>query len=355
MKKNHNAFVWLCVCCLFVITLLVSTPQSFASSTKPIEIKFGYIFHPNTPMSDMGAIPWAKGAEKATNGKIKIIHYPANSLFKSREALNAVETGIADMIHIPMGYFTGRFNLTEVLFLPFLLQSPSAEVNSRIAQALFDEIPEIQKEFGSMKLLFIYTSSPYFIASIKKPMRNMDDLKGKKIRTVGKIPIKAVKALGATPVMVPLPDTYEAASKGVIDAGLILEPMLPDFKLYEVFNYWTDVVLWPSVVFQAMNTNKWNSLPPDVQKGLMSVCGESGARFWAREGYGPQFIEQDKAMIEKEGQKWERVELDKGEIEKWRELIGKPIWKQWVADMEKKGLPGRKVLEKTLELVEKYK
>jgi TRAP-type C4-dicarboxylate transport system substrate-binding protein len=326
-----------------------------ASQDKPIEIRWGYGTPTNSPRYRSAHVPWAKMAEEATHGKIKITHFPSDTLFKSKDALTAIQTGLGDVNTNMLSYFPGRFNLTEVVFLPFLLRSSSAEINSQIVQELYETTPEIKEEFSGMKLLFIASSDPYFIATAKKPMRNANDLKGMKIRATGELPMATLKGLGAVPVTISIFDTYEAASRGIIDGTLILNASLPDFKLYEVLHYWTDVALWTCIDIQTMNLNKWNSLPPDAQKGLMSASGVNGARFWGREAYGTPMKDLADAMIKKGGYKWEKVELDKGEIERWRETVGKPIWNKWVKDMQSKGLPGQKVLDKAIQLVEKYK
>ena len=354
MKKNTGiaACLFFCISLCFGLFLFTSVA---AAQGKPIELKFGYSTPTNAPMYDYACVPWAKKAEEATGGKIKIVQFPSDSLFKAKDALTAIQSGLADIAYVPMGYLPGSFSLTEVLFLPFLLRSTSAEINSQVAQELYETTPEIQKEFSGMKLLFIYSSDPYFIATSKKPVRNMSDLKGLKIRAPGKIPMDTMKALGAVPVSIPIFETYEAGSRGVIDGGLLFNVMLPDFKLWEVFHYWTDVVLWTSILIQPMNLNRWNSLAPDIQKGLMSVSGMNGARFWGREAYGPRMKDIADDMIKKSGYKWEKVELDKGEIEKWREIAGKPIWTAWVKEMESKGLPGQKVLDQAVRIADKYK
>ena len=61
----------------------------------------------------------------------------------------------------------------------------------------------------------------------------------------------------------------------------------------------------------------------------------------------------DKAVKESNAQ-WERVELDKGELARWKESIGKPIWEEWVKEMEDKGLAGQKVLDAAVKIVEQY-
>ena len=344
------------VCCLCLSLGLFFTCRALAApAAKPIELKFGYFMPSNIYNIEKAIAPWGKMVEDATHGKVKIVHYPSESLFKVRDALTAVESGLADIIHTPILYFPGRFNLTEVLTVPFLLKSSSPEVNSRIIQTLYDAVPEIQKEYATMKLLFIFTSDPYRLAASKRPVRNLNDLKGLKIRTVGKYPTRSMNLLGASPVNIPVGETYEALSKGVIDGTLLQQAMIPDFRLHEVTHYWTDVALWPSIIIHAMNLEKWKSLPPDVQQGIMSVSGMKGGEFVAREGWGAGLGKFNEELIRKDKQKWERVELDKGELEKWKKTAGQPVWNEWTEDMNKLGLPAKKIMDQTVQLVEKYK
>ena len=104
-----------------------------------------------------------------------------------------------------------------------------------------------------------------------------------------------------------------------------------------------------------MNKEKWESLPPDIQAAIMSVSGAEGAAFGGQTAWAPEVGKEVQAKIAKEGQKLERVALDPGELERWKEIGGKPLWDKWVTDMEAKGLPGQKILDGTLKLAEKYK
>jgi hypothetical protein len=60
------------------------------------------------------------------------------------------------------------------------------------------------------------------------------------------------------------------------------------------------------------------------------------------------------AKAKKDGKKLEKISLDPGEIEKWKKIAGEPIWNEWVEEMNKKGLPGQKVLDTTKRLLKKY-
>lgn len=203
-----------------------------------------------------------------------------------------------------------------------------------------------------MKVMMLQPADPYIFATKDKPIRNMKDLKGLKLRVLGKYPSMVMKSMGVSPLMIPMPELYEAASKGVIDGAAAFDTQILDLKLYEVWNYWTDQAIYNGMAIIAMNLEKWNSLPPDVRKTMEDMSYE-GALLHAKEAFDAT-DEKLKKAAEKSGKKWERVELDKGEFEMWKEKMGKPIWDRWVQDMEKKGLPGRKVLDRALELVNKY-
>ena len=340
---------------LLCITLITNPPIASAAQQKAIELKYGDVVPPFAHGAKYGIVPWLKRVEQATKGQVKITLYHAQSLFKAKETVTAVESGLADMALINLGYFAGRFNLIEVVNLPFLVPNTSTAVQARIAAELYEALPDIQKEFSSMKMLFLVHGGSYFFTTKKKPIRMMDDLKGLKIRTIGRWPARAVKDFGATPVMLPMPQLYEAASKGIIDGALVFQPMALDLKLPEVFNYWTDAPIYSALSAIVMNLDRWNALPQDVKQAMIDMGGIKGAVLVSEQGFGWNVKDKVAAMAKKEGYEWQRAVVDKEELEKWKKIIGKPIWKEWVKEMEKKGLPGQKVLDKALQLVEKYK
>ena len=86
----------------------------------------------------------------------------------------------------------------------------------------------------------------------------------------------------------------------------------------------------------------------------MSVSGLAGAAL-ADGGFATLNEEEALAIAKERGQEMEVFNLDPGELEKWIEVGGKPVWAKWVADMEAKGKPGQKILDKAFNLREKYK
>jgi TRAP-type C4-dicarboxylate transport system substrate-binding protein len=330
---------------------------------KVIELKFAHQNPPTGRTTVKFLNPWAKKVEEATNGKVKITMFPAESLCKAAESVEATIGGITDITWTIMGYYTGRYPLSNVMALPFLslgsgkidgkLRSGGA-TNSRIQQELYETLPELQAEWKDVKVLFIQCTDPYQLFTSKKAVRSMDDLRGLKLRELGGYPSDMWKALGASPSAMAMPDVYDAASKGVIDGANLPWAAMSTYKFYEVFNYYTDAPTTGSPQFVIMNMEKWNSLPPDIQKAITSVSGTWGAEFAGDTGWGSEVKEELMAQVEKAGRKLDKVDLPAGEYDKWKETAGKPVWDKWVTDMKAKGLNGQKVLDATISLLKKY-
>lgn len=342
-----------------------SSPTSTPSSTpeKVIELRFAHQNAPAARTTVKFINAWAKQVEQVTNGKVKITMYPAESLAKAGQELEAILGGMADFTWSIMGYYTGRFPLSSVTALPFLCLSSgkidgkprsSAAVNSHIQQELYETLPEIQAEWKDVKVLYLFCTDPYQLFTSKKPVRNMGDLKGLKIRELGGYPSEMWKLFGATPATIPMPDVYDATSKGVIDGGNLPWSAFSAFKLYEVFKYWVDAPTIPSPQFVIMNLDKWHSLSPDIQKAIMSVSGYTGAEFAGDSGWGFEVKNDILALAQKAGITLEKTELMSGEFDRWKEVAGKPIWDRWVSDMKAKGLNGQKILDTTNSLLKKY-
>lgn len=335
-----------------------------APVVKPIELRFAHQNPPTGRTTLKYLNPWAKKIEEATNGRVKITMYPAESLAKANESIEATKSGLTDITWTVLGYFPGRYQLAVAMTLPFLsLTSGKVEgkpystgaINSRIVQEIYEKLLEVQAEFKDVKVLFLHTSDPYFLVTTKKPVRNMNDLKGMKIRELGGYPSEMWRLLGASALLMPMPDVYDAAQKGVIDGTGQVWASMGTYRLYEVFKYWTDIATTVSVFEVIMNIDTWNSLPPEVQKAIMSVSGVYGAEFAGEQGWGSEVKDDVFATMRKGGYKIEQVGLDPGELDKWKQIAGKPLWDKWVADMNAKGLAGQKVLDEVLRLLNKYK
>lgn len=339
------------------------TPTPSPAPQKVIELRFSHHNPPTGRTTVKFLDPWAKQVENATKGAVKITMYPSESLAKSKDNIEAVMGGMADIAWLQLGNWPMRFPLTEVKSLPFICLSSGkldgktvsgGLINGRIMQELYEKFPEIQAEFKDMKILFLHTPDPFTLYMGKKPIRNTADLNGMKIRAIGNRPLEMWKLLGASPVNLPEPDVYEAGEKGVIDGVNTAWAAGATYKYYEIFRYVHNIGTSTSVMAVAMNKDKWNSMPPDVQNAIMSVSGFKGSEFAGDAAFGFDVRDEFIAAAQKAGKPVEMINLDAGEYEKWKEMAGKPLWNQWVGEMKAKGFDGQKILDAALELIKKY-
>ena len=296
------------------------------------------------------AVPWLKQMETATGGAVKFQGFFAQSLFKGTDAWESVKAGQADAAWCFHGYWANMTPLADVIALPFL-PVPSAEKGSEVLWKLYEKYPSIQKQFEANKVVLTWTSNSYFLATRSKQVKTLDDMKGLKIRTTGGPPTEMIKALGAVPIAMGMPDVYLNLEKGVIDGALLPWEATYSFKLYEVAKYITHAPFHAVYFTQAFNIAKWNSLSPDVQKKIMSVCGPVGSKFWGKNMFDTAAAEVRNIIKDK---KFELVEytIPAAEVEKFKKVGGEPLWEAWVKAQEDKGAKdARAILNDTLQFL----
>lgn len=347
------AMVILAVALISGLVLIGSSPSTAAStSTGTWNLKYSHEQAVTAYYSTEGHVPYAKAVEKATNGAVKITIYDSQTLVKSQQIWEAVKAGTADMGWLFTGYFPGQFSFAEASTLPFMF--PNAAVGSKVTWQIYNKYPEIQAQFKDVKVLACWTTEPYFIVSRSKFYKTVDDFANQKIRVPGGPPTDFIKAMGASPQSIGMPDVPMSLKNGVFDAAPVPAEAYMGFKIYEVAPYVTYV---PTVVmFHAliMNLDKWNRLPKAVQDQMMSVSGEP-----ASVQFGGGVFDKARAgmkdTITKAGTTLQEYTVPPAEVQKWVEKGGKPVWDRWVVAQKAKGLNNAQtILDDTLALSKQY-
>jgi TRAP-type C4-dicarboxylate transport system substrate-binding protein len=294
--------------------------------------------------------PWVKKVEAATKGRVKIDIFPAQTLAKGPDIWNAVKTGVADMGWCFHGYWADMTPLSDVITLPSL-PIKSAEKGSEVLWKLYEKFPAIQNEYKDVHVLQLWSSNPYFLITTKKQVKTIEDIKGLKIRVVGGPPTDQMKALGAIPTLIPMPDTYLSMDKGVIDGMGAPWEAIQGFRLYEIVKYYTIVPLSAVYFSMSMNKQKWESLPKDVQQAITSVSGLEAAKFWGKNWFDT--AEEGVMEAAKKGNyQINKYIVPQQEQDRWTKTAGEPLWKEWVKKMEGKGRSdAQQVLNTALELL----
>jgi len=324
---------------VFVIGLSIVTPSIHA------QIKLNYsTFFPAPHKNAILATEWAKEIEKRTGGKVQITMFYGGTLTPADKCYDGVVKGISDIGFSVLAYTRGKFPLTEVSDLPLGIKT--GLVATKVINEYFKKFKP--REFDEVKVMYFHGHGPGILHT-KKPVNKLEDLKGMKIRCTG-MAAKIVAALGATPVAMPMGETYDALSRGVVDGSMAPQEALQGWKWGEVVKYTIENFgsSYSTGFFVVMNKNKWNSLPPDVQKTIEQINEE---------------------YIEKQGKVWDEIDkagrdftigrgnkiitLSPEEDQRWEKAV-RPLLTEYKKNMKDKGLPGEEVLSFYLQTIYKY-
>lgn len=324
------------------IAALSQSGTSEAAPAKVMDLSFNN-YAPAENWINKVFTEWGKEIEKGTNGQVKITLYPGAVLTKADQVYDGVIKGISDIGRSELSYTLGRFPLMEVASLPY--GAHTSRQASRITQEIYKKFRP--KEFDDTKPLYFFNAGPIQLHMVKE-VNKLEDMKGLKIR-VTPLATDMVKALGAIPVAMPMPESYMALQRGTVD-GMVtsVEPLI-SWKLAEVIKSTIKINYGCGAFFVVMNRDKWNSLSPEAKKVFeevsekyVEICGEG-------------FDEQDEAGYKASRSLGNKViTLPPEELKRWQARWQFQLDK-WADEKEAKGLPAKAALDEAFKLQEKYK
>ena len=221
--------------------------------------------------------PNIEAFNEAAKGVLKIEFYTGGTLGRNPMTyLKMVTDGTIDMGWVMNPYHPGRFMDDMVCYFPYLAKNVT---ESSLAIYRMYQKGLLRGYDDLYVVAMVTTGQNNFHTTF--PIRSPDDLKGKKIRAAGKIQHNLLKALGATPVAVPIPKAAESISRGVIQ-GAVAEPLaIRAFRIDDVAKYHTFISLGCVAIMYPMSKKKYESLPSQARALLDKYTGELWTRRWS--------------------------------------------------------------------------
>jgi TRAP-type C4-dicarboxylate transport system substrate-binding protein len=317
-----------------------------AHAQQKTEMKLAYFVGDQHAMSKW-LITWSEQLEKGSNGRIAVKRFPSAQMGPTPAHYDFARTGQADAVWFLHGGTPGRFPLTELINLPYLVGS--AEIGVKVLNDPGLRSKYLDAEHKGVKVLMLFTHQPGNVNTTKKAVRSLDDLKGLRIRFASPTIRDFVAALGATPVGVPPPEQVEQMQKGTIDgvfidyggAGIA-------FKMGGVVKYTTELYSYVASFGLVMNEDFWNKLPPDLKKLVTDTT--TGKEKEVGEAWDALDVPGKKALMDAGG---EAIRLSPEENAKFRK-IGAQVSEAKIKELEGKGLPARAVYDTMRQLSEKH-
>lgn len=246
---------------------------------------------------------WATEVEKRTAEKIKIQVFWLESLAKWKDALPAINSGVADLAWVSSTYFPSQF--PGYLMLDNLFNFGDDYVAAVLAAIdTVDNEPNLKAELARADIILMMPHiSGHAPIGTKTELKSIKDLKGKSLRTYGGVRTQFYTNIGGNPIFMAFPDMYEAMNRGTVDAlGDMAIVLANAFKHYEVVKaVYTNAPGGANGNGGAlasgfyMSQKKFSALPTDTQKMLINLRREYGIRY-------AQTLMDDESTIRKEWQ-----------------------------------------------------
>jgi len=250
------------VTALFALGML----SAAAAEQTPIIIKFSHVVAVNTPKGK-GADYFKELAEERTHGRVRVKVYPNSSLFSDGEEMEALQLGTVQMLAPSVSKF-GPIGVPEfeVFDLPYLFEN-YAELHKvcegSVGHLLFEKL----ESKGITGLAF--WDNGLKDMSANKPLHKPEDMQGLRTRIQSsRVLDNQMRALGAVPQVMGLPEVYQAMQTGVVDGSENPPSNFYTQKMFEVQKYLT--LTDHGVIEYAVIVNKkfWDALPSDIRETL---------------------------------------------------------------------------------------
>jgi tripartite ATP-independent transporter DctP family solute receptor len=223
-----------------------------------------------------GATRFAELVKQRTNGRYAITIFPKAALASGSQAkeLEMVQNGQIDFSFSTTPYIAAIDPRFEILSLPWFFDSVDG-MDQALAGSLGEELLRPLEAKNLIGLGFAEAGFGCFYNS-KREIKTPDDLKGLRIRVASaKVVNSTMKALGATPVVLSVPDTYAALQNGVVDGVELSLDTFVTNKYYEVQKFASLCSYRPNIVALLAGKTTWNSLDADTQKIIRQAAQET--------------------------------------------------------------------------------
>lgn len=255
--------------CLGLTFLCLSSAQFVMAKTTKFNANVFY--EKPVPMSGAGYGEWAKILEKESNGSLQAKVFYGGVLAPPKASLTAVSDGLAEIGHIPAMYTPSELPVSNLLHELSSNFTDSMAMMAALTEYNFTN-KELQDQYKKWNIIFggAY-STPEYRIFCKDKVSTPDEMKGKKVRTLGAGSALLVEQLGGIPVNVPSSEMYSGLEKGILDCAANAVSDLKARSLWDVSKHTTLISLGIFYVGPqyGVRTSFWENLDTAERKALL--------------------------------------------------------------------------------------
>src|SRR5215831_6679353 len=238
-----------------------------------------------------------KKLEAATNGRLSVQMYPSMQLGGEKEAIEQAQIGAIAFARVSVGALGPVIDDLNVFNLPYVFRNTTHMqhvIDGPIGQDLLDKVTNSGK--GLIGLCWMDAGARNFY-NTKRPIKNMADLKGMKVRVMGNpMFVEMANSMGGNGVAVGYDQVFNALQTGVVDGAENNPPSFVFDNHYQVAKFYTvdEHLIVPEMV--VFSKKIWDTLSKEEQALLIKFSKEAQQeerKLW--EVYEQQAMEKAKA------------------------------------------------------------
>lgn len=232
------------------------------------------------PMSAAGYVEWAKLVEELSGGDLKPEVFIGTVLLAPRAALQGIRDNVVQVAHHAAIFTPSDLPVASAMNeLGFNYDNPLPTIFA-VAEFSMTNPTQLQEwKDNGVVYLGAYTT-PAYVLMCSSPVRNLAELRGKRIRTAGSAVSVWVEEAGGVPVNVPSSEMYTGLERGTLDCATNAASDLVDRSLLEVAKHTTMLstgMYWSGPQW-GFNSGFWATLTPEQRSVLMEASARSMAR-----------------------------------------------------------------------------
>lgn len=215
--------------------------------------------------------------DKATNGRLTVQIYPSMQLGGEKESIEQAQVGALAMARVsvgPMGPVVDELNVFNMPFVFRSVEHMHKVVDGPIGQEMLDKITNNPRT-GLVGLCWMDGGARNLYNS-KRPVKDIADLKGLKIRTMGNpIFVDMVNSLGGNGVAMGYDQLISAMQTGIVDGAENNYPSYANGQHYRYAKYYsvTEHLILPEIL--VFSKKIWDTLSKDDQALVMKFAKEA--------------------------------------------------------------------------------
>jgi tripartite ATP-independent transporter DctP family solute receptor len=223
-------------------------------------------------VEDMG-----KSLEKATDGRLSVQMYASMQLGGEKEAIEQAQLGAIALARVSVGALGPVIGDLNVLNLPFLFRDTAhmqKVIDGTIGQELLDKVTN--NATANLVGLCWMDAGARNMYDTKKPIKDIADLKGMKVRVMGNpMFVDMMNALGGNGIAMGYDQVFTALQTGVVDGAENNPPSFVFDNHFQVAKYYTltEHLIVPEMV--VFSKPIWNKLSKEDQALILKLGHEA--------------------------------------------------------------------------------